>query len=144
METEVAQLTQRWKESQLNTRPGASAQQLSQFEDRFATKLGSGIREYFRAVNGMEKNEMDADHIRFWPLEEVKPLSEDINAPESAEYRGYYLFADYLLWSHIYAINLSTPGSGDIVMVGGKEPRRVAASFAEFVHLYLENSEKIF
>lgn len=144
METEVDQLTQRWKESQLKIKPGASAQQLSQFEEQVGTKLRPDIRQYFAAVNGMEENEMDTDHIRFWPLEEVKPLSEDINAPESPEYKGYYLFADYLLWSHIYAVDLSTAGSGSIVMVGGKEPRQVASSFAEFVRLYLDKSEEIF
>lgn len=132
-----AQLAQRWKAAQLKIRGGASAKQLSQFENQFDAKLGPDIRAYFQAVDGMEKNEMDADHIRFWPLAEVKPL-------DAEQYRDYYLFADYLLWSHIYAVDLSPVGSGGIVLVGGKEPRRVASSFAEFVRLYLEKPKAIF
>ena len=147
METKEAvdRLTQRWKEAQLKIKPGVSAEQLAQFEDKFKTRLGPDIHAYFEAVNGMESDEMDSEyHIRFWPLEEIKPLREEVDAPWVAEYTSYYLFADYLLWSHGYAIDLSPAGQGTIVMVGGENPQKVASSFAEFMSLYLDKPEQIF
>ena len=144
METKeaVARLTQRWREAQLKIRPGVSAEQLARFEQKFKTRLGPDMHAYFEAVNGMGRDEMDSEcHIRFWPLEEVKPLHEEIDASWA---EGYYLFADYLLWSHGYAIDLSPTGQGAIVVVGGESPRQVAPSFAEFVRLYLETPEQIF
>lgn len=147
METREAvdRLTQRWKESQLKIKPGVSAEQLAQFEEKFETHLRPDIHTYFEAVNGMEIDEMDSEsHIRFWPLEEVKPLREEVDAPWVAEYRDYYLFADYLLWSHGYAIDLSPTGQGTIVMVGGESPQVVASSLAEFISLCLDKSERLF
>ena len=147
METKEAvdRLTQRWKEAQMKIKPGVSAEQLAQFEAKFETQLGPDIHAYFEVVNGMELDEMDSEcHIRFWPLEEVKPLQEEVDAPWVAQYRGYYLFADYLLWSHGYAIDLSPTSQGTIVRVGGESPQVVASSFAEFISLCLDKSEQIF
>ena len=147
METKEAvdRLTQRWKEAQLKIRPGVSAEQLAQFEEKFQARLRPDIHAYFEAVNGMELHEMDAEcHIRFWPLEEVKPLQDEVDAPWAAQYPGYYLFADYLLWSHGYAIDLSPTGQGTIVRVGGERPHVVASSFAEFLSLCVDKSEQMF
>lgn len=141
----VDRSTQRWREVRLKIRPGVSAEQVAQFERKFDTQLSADMHEYFGAVNGMELDEMDPEfHIRFWPLEEVKPLQEEVDAPWVARYAGYYLFADYLLWSHGYAIDLSPVGQGAIVMVGGESPQPVASSFTEFVRLYLDKPEQIF
>lgn len=147
METKEAgdRLAQRWKEARLTIRLGVPAERLDQFKQRFNAHLGPDIREYFEAVNGMALGEMDPDcHIRFWPLEEVKPIQEEVDAPWVAQYTGYYLFADYLLWSHAYAIDLNPAGQGAIVMVGGKTPHPVAPSFADFVCMYLDRIEQLF
>ena len=146
METKEAvdRLTQRWKEARMKIRPGVSAEQFAQFEEKFQAWLGPDIHAYFEAVNGMELDEMDSEsHIRFWPLEEVKPLQEAVEAPWAAGYTGYYLFADYLLWSHGYAIDLSPTGQGTIVMVGGESPQVVASSFAEFMYLCLDEPDNL-
>ncbi len=141
----VDRLTQRWKEARLTIRPGVRAERLGQFKQRSGVQLGPGIREYFKAVNGMALDEMDPDcHMRFWPLQEVKPVQEEFDAPWVAQYTGSYLFADYLLWSHAYAIDLTPAGQEAIVMVGGKTPRPVAPSFTDFVWMYLDNSEQLF
>lgn len=141
----ATRLTHRWKGAQLKIRPGASIDQLIQFQDRCGAQLDPVMFAYFRAANGMEREEMDPEsHIRFWPLEEVKPLREEVDAPWVAQYPNCYLFADYLLWSHGYAIDLGPSSYGRIMLVGGESARLVASSFVEFVSLYLSQSERLF
>ena len=141
----ATRLTHRWKDAHLKIRPGASLVQLLQFQDRHSAHLDPVMLAYFRAANGMEREEMDPEsHIRFWPLEEVKLLHGEVDAPWVAQYPNCYLFADYLLWSHGYAIDLGPSHHGRILLVGGESARQVATSFAEFVSLYLSQSEQLF
>ena len=140
-----ARLAHWWREAGLAFNPGVSRKELDGFEKCFKTKLKPDMRAYFLRVNGMEPGEMDPQcHIRFWPLEEVKPVQEEVDAPWREQYMDYYLFADYLLWSHGYAIDLNPASQGAIVMFGGQTPRPVAESFSDFVRLYLDNSDQIF
>ena len=75
---ELGELLKRvWSAAELTIRPGVSAQRLAQFEQQFDTQLSPDMRAYLSAVDGMEPDEMDPHHIRFWPLEEIKPVQEE-------------------------------------------------------------------
>ena len=144
----AARLIHRWKDAHLIIRPGATFDQLIQFQGQSGAHLDPAIFTYFMAVNGMEREDMDPEsHIRFWPLEEIKPLQGEFDAPWAAQYPNCYLFADYLLWSHGYAVDLGPSNQanhGRILLVGGESVRQVAGSFDEFLRLYLSQSERLF
>ena len=145
MNKPVDRLIRLWSKAGLEIRPGVSVEQLTQFEQQFETKLRQDMREYLMAVDGMAPDDMDPNcHIRFWPICEIKPVQDEVHASCVSQYKGYYLFADYLLWSHGYAIDLNSTDQGSVVIVGGETPQQVAMSFADFVHKYLDNTEQIF
>jgi hypothetical protein len=75
-------------------------------------------------ADGTEDDWQDALPFRFWPLAEIEPVEEEFSEPthpDHSRYPGHFLFADYLLWSHGYAVNLNQPalGIGTIARVGG-------------------------
>jgi SMI1 / KNR4 family (SUKH-1) len=106
--------------------------------------LPDDLREYFLLVNGMDINMTDEDLIRFWPLEEVKSISEGASEYSDQAYLpdpySIFMFADYCIWSHTYAIRLSScEKRNEVYAIGGKSPIFLAGSFTEFATLYLAN-----
>jgi len=80
------------------------------------------------------ERESDNEMLSFWPLDSIKSVPEclsdfggipDYSKIESRlkEASSYFVFADYLIWSHVYAIRLSPSGA---------EPRHI---------LWLDGSE---
>jgi len=137
-----------WQDLGLDVRPGVSAAELVQFEARYGVALPEGLRHYYSVVDGVEGESMVSGHLfRFWPLREVKLLSEEL--PEEplhhSEFKDYFLFADYSLWTCAYAVRL-TKNLGRrnfIVMVGGDVPINLAESFEEFVQIYLYDPSRL-
>lgn len=120
---------------------------LKSFEARFDVILPTDLRNYFSCVNGMPLGATDDALIRFWMLEEVVPLSQ--GAPEYSHPQyirnpdSLFLFADYSIWAHAYAIQLTTVSveSNKIYVIGYDSPILLVDSFSEFVDNYLINKE---
>ena len=124
----------------LKTNPGVSVEELATFESRYRISLPSDLREYFLTVNGMPEGTTDNALIRFWSLNEVKPIPE--GAPDYADIpdaQSLFLFADYCIWSHAYAIRLSSSSetSNAVFVVGDEMPIKIFESFSELVREYL-------
>lgn len=138
-----------WATHGVQAKPGTDKAELLTFQSANGIVLPEDMSQYFLHVNGMIENEMDPlYHLRFWSLLELKPVVDEIDLPiyASDKYRLCYVFADYSLWSHAYAIHLSNDRShlNEVLAVGGETPKMVAHSFAEFVQLYLDRPEAIF
>lgn len=144
--TSVGQsLKRHWTLHQVEANAGVSREELNAFEERYGIVLPTDMRSYFLCVNGMTSDVVDEELIRFWMLDEVKPLNEGapefsnplyIHRPESM-----FLFADYSLWAHAYAIRLeSVPlQSNEVCIIGAERPITIANSFSEFAEHYLTN-----
>jgi hypothetical protein len=91
----------------------------------------------------MAPDEIDDGMIRFWMLEEVAPLPDGAPQYSDGEYvknpETLFLFADYSIWAHAYAIRLgrTTLDSNEVVIIGYKSPKLISDSFSEFVETYL-------
>ena len=136
-----------WSSHRVEINSGVSESVLDAFEAKHSVVLPADFRDYFRSVNGMPPDEVDDDMIRFWMLEEVTALPK--GAPEYAD-RGYvenpetlFLFADYSIWAHAYAIRLGTTAldSNEIVIVGSESPKLIFDSFSGFVDAYLTSKD---
>lgn len=129
---------------------GVSENALAAFEHKFGVALPSDMREFFLTVNGMPEEVTDDEMIRFWMLEEVKPLPS--GAPEFAtgDYvdhpESLFLFADYSLWAHAYAIRLTSPEvkRNEVLLIGGDYPILLFRSFSELVDSYLADKSLMF
>ena len=136
-------LKRHWSSHDLKINAGASEAELRAFEDKYGVVLPEDLREYLSCVNGMAHDVVDDGLIRFWTLEEVIPVSE--GAPQYSD-RDYvqdpetlFLFADYSIWAHAYAIRLGKAvlNSNEVVVIGYQSPKLIAESFSGFVEIYL-------
>jgi hypothetical protein len=112
--------------------------------------MPSDLRNYFLCVDGMPEGVMDDGLIRFWMLEEVKPLNESAPGYSRPEYiqrpESIFLFADYSIWAHAYGIRLESFPSeaNEVFIIGGESPIKICNSFSEFVDRYLTNKDLLY
>ena len=146
----MQRLKNNWMSHGVEFNDGVSENALAAFEHKFGVALPSDMREFFLTVNGMPEEVTDDEMIRFWMLEEVKPLPS--GAPEFAtgDYvdhpESLFLFADYSLWAHAYAIRLTSPEvkRNEVLLIGGDYPILLFRSFSELVDSYLADKSLMF
>jgi hypothetical protein len=132
-----------WEKAGLTVGPGV-ADRITAFEDTYAVQLPEDVRAFFGAQGGMAEGEADSNAIRFWAIDEVRPAAIEVPDGDRAAYDGYFVFADYSLWAHGYALRLSRDQPTDVAIVGGDRPIRVALSFAEFLEKYVYDTSSLF
>jgi hypothetical protein len=136
-----------WRRQGIKLCSGATEDELIAFETKHHVRLPEDLRKYFAATNGFDGSEhlmTDDEGITFLGLDEMKPLSEYWSA-DVAVGRGYFVFADYSLSAHVYAIRLvNGSGSGNpVVAVYDRKLVEVASSFLEFAESYLKNIDAV-
>lgn len=139
-------LKQFWLDQGIKLRRGATEEEFAAFELKYNIRLPADLREYLATVDGFDGSEhwmTDNNVITFLGLDEIKPLSE-YWSPDVADDNNYFVFADYSIAAHVYAIRLSSDscGSNDVVVMYDR-PQKVARSFSEFVIGYLENRDSV-
>jgi hypothetical protein len=125
-----------WLRQGIKLRPGVSAAQLSAFEAKYDVRLPEDMRECFSAANGFEDGECDDEYITFFPLEEIERLNASawgLAVPASP----YFVFADWSISAHVYAIHLSKEAASNPVVVTYNKLVKVADSFGEFMQGYV-------
>lgn len=143
-------LKRHWSSHNVDINAGVSEAALTSFEEKYDVVLPEDFHDYFLSVNGMPPEIVDDAFIRFWMLEEVEPLPQGapdfsnpqyIRAPDSI-----FLFADYSIWAHAYAIRLTkTPAeSNKVFIIGHDSLVLISNSFSGFVDKYLTNKDLIF
>jgi|SRR5215469_11878700 len=135
-------LASHWGRQNIALNPGVSEEDLADFQARYGVCIPKDVASLFLVVNGMSGSQTDDDLIRFWPLEEVRPLSEEaptlVNPRDPECGRSLFVFADYSIWAYAYAITLTrAAGENPVFRVVDIEPDKIASSFAEFTDLYL-------
>jgi hypothetical protein len=132
-----------WERHGIAARPGASALEIEAFERLHGTRLSEDVADYFRAIDGMNEDDVDQFSIRFWSLGEMRSAQEEVPTTNIDALRDYFVFADYSLWAHGYAVRLGEMGD-DVIVVGGERPVAVAPSFGAFLELYVSHPERLF
>jgi len=134
-----------WLRQGIKLRPGASKDDLDVFEAKYNKRLPEDMREYFAAVNGFDLSEQwvtDGELITFLGLDEMKPLSEywSWSIPD---FDSFFVFADYSLAAHVYAIHLDASVQRNEVVVVYERLVEVARTFSEFIEGYLQNRDTV-
>lgn len=130
--------------------PPATERDVQAFESKYEIEMDQEFRAYLLTANGMlqsANDQCDSNLFAFWQLDRIRPVAEE--CPElqtTPEEKRYFVFADYMIWSWAYAIdfNSSSPCVGKVVLVGGLREQCVASSFYEFVHLYIQDSPRLY
>jgi hypothetical protein len=142
----IESLKEQWKREKIDLNIGLSSNEINLWEVNNKAILPDDMKAFFLEINGMTLNSCDKDLIRFWSLGELKPLktlsselavSSYISRPDTI-----YIFADYTIMSHFYAIRLTASEQKDcneIYVIGYSKPLLVANSFTTFLKLYLND-----
>ena len=143
------QLVELWRSAGLTIRPPVRPEAIQAFESKYAVVLPADMRDYFQKVDGME-DELDPGTNRFWPLEMVKPVAEELSElhTDRLAYPGCFVFVDHCIWCLAWAVQLGKEPamvSGAVFQVtAGEVPgRQIAPSFTAFVEMYLANQYSV-
>ena len=141
-----SRLKNHWLSQSIEINRGVSTEELGAFESKYNVSLPADLRDYFLTVNGMAEGVSDNALFRFWSLNEVKPIPEEAPSYSNPSYiedaKSFFVFADFCIWSHAYAIRLSSDhGSNPIVVIGGETSTRIFDSFSELVNNYLTDAD---
>jgi hypothetical protein len=142
-----AKLKNHWLSLGVKVNAGVSHDELDAFESKYQVVLPADLRDYFLTVDGMVEGVMDHGCFSFWSLNAVKPIpdeSPNYSDPYIKDARSFFVFADFLIWSHAYAIRLAaTDAANTIFMIGGETPIKMYDSFSEFVSAYLSDPDRL-
>lgn len=144
----ITRLLNYWDSTECKFRPGASNNELTEFEHRYKVVLPSVVREYFLAADGAPEYEYDGKFCRFYPIGEVKPVFDELpTCPDRLAYPDCYVFAEWAVWCWGYAFRLTgdpdQPAPVFRVECSDSPGPQVAASFQEFLEQYLHVSDKV-
>jgi SMI1 / KNR4 family (SUKH-1) len=144
-------LREKWVFEGAQIRPGARPEVISAFESRYGIALPSDLRCFYRIVDGMDRWYSDKDMLEFLHLDAVKSVPEELihfrgipdygniaNTLPNAE--RYFVIADFMLSSNVFAIRLSDDASKEtpVVVICGDSHTQIADSFTEFGEIYLQ------
>ncbi len=140
-------LKRHWSSHDVEINAGVSEAELKAFEEKYGVVLPDDLRDYFRCVNGMPPDVVDDGMMRFWMLEEIGPLTQGAPQYSDGTYvqnpETLFLFADYSLWAHAYAIRLGKGAleSNEVIIIGYESPKSISDSFTRFVDTYLTSKD---
>ena len=150
----IDRLRDYWGESNTQLRPGVGDAEVAHFERENHVCLTRELRGYFQAVDGMTEDDSDRNLFHFFSLGElgtvarefrgrelrIAGIPEGSNPPDISNSKRWFIFCDYMIWSHYYAVELGTErveASPVVVFDGGIEV--IATSFSGFLKRYLDD-----
>lgn len=114
----------------------------------------TGLAEQTRRLE--KEGETDNYLLHFFPIKALKPVTEElVQVGGIPDYRRIkktlpdpehcFVFADYMIGSHVYAIRLSSEPSAatPIIWICGSHWRVVASTFSEFGEKYFANRDEL-
>ena len=136
-------LKQFWTHQNIKLRRGASEAKLREFEEKHKVCLPDDLKDYFSTVDGFADSGWDDNIIEFFPLAEIVPLSQEWSRRPEAN--SYFVFADYSISCHVYAIRLTDDLAlgNPVFIVYDENPEQIAGSFSEFVRGYLADDYSV-
>ena len=140
-------VTHLWRRSGAEPRPGVDAGALSDFRLHNGVPIPAELAQFYRVTDGIES---DANLFAVWRLCEVRRVPEALShfrgipdygqiAEKLPDAAAYFAFADYMIWSHVFAVRAAPDGVtlGPVVWICGREHGIAAESFGAFWERYL-------
>lgn len=153
MQRSIHSIIERWRSEGLRIAEPCTTAQIKEFELRHSIRLPADFKAYLLSVNGMApdcRSDVDGRGFSFWPLQRICSAFDDLKCAGMSpldHFRAYFIFADYLQWSWVYAIQLGSKESAIGKIVRVDTPERlldVSNSFTEFLELYLADSDRLY
>ncbi len=123
--------------------PPPGPDQIRRFEDRHGVSFPGDMKAFLYKTGGMETDDWDEHEVRFWGLDEMVPLGQEVSAL-AATHGGFWVFADFLISSHYYAVYLGGNAPNQIARASSGEMEILCATFSEFLRIYLDSPDRLF
>ena len=117
--------------------------------------LPNDLAEYFEFINGTQQ--YDSKFFNFYSLKNFKSVEETYSEWEGIPhfkeivetltgYKNCFVIADYSIHVLSYCIRLFsfTASTNEVYSICGSRYKQVAASFTEFIDLYMHNTDALF
>jgi hypothetical protein len=147
----IERLRQHWLNQGIALGNGASETQVEELESKYHIVLPDDFKEYLLSISWPvfeERWEIDDYLISFWEINRIKNLKEKYPHFKNSEVESYFIFADYSLSCHTYAIKLQqkvaiTPIFFTCYIAPDYPIIQIASSFTEFLERYIANDERM-
>jgi hypothetical protein len=133
-----------WRRTNPTLEAPVSPASISAFERDHRVRLPVALRELYLRADGCE---WDENATQFLPLGEIKPLIEvvqfsELQLAEFPRARTYFVFVDYLISSHYFAVALTDDANAGEVLaiVNARMKASVAPTLEQFLHDYTQDS----
>jgi hypothetical protein len=136
------QLRKHWTDASIPVVDPATPDEVDGFEKRHGIELPSDFKDYLLIAGGMPEGRTDDDMLEFASLETLNNENR-WTSPDST--RKMRTFADYLIFSHWYLIDLGHNSDRGAVFAthDGDEFVKLAPTFKEFIEAYLADPERV-
>jgi hypothetical protein len=142
----IERLEHYWSSHGLEPERRATAESLRAFEEAHHVTFPEDVRRYLLRLNGLATfgTGADGNGFGFFPLGQLRPVKPE-EYPPGFKGTGYFVFAEYLGWSWAYALQLADSAArGEVIHIGTMKPKVIAASFSQFIELYLVDSPNLY
>src|SRR4051794_10595019 len=98
-----------WRSHRVRPAEPASETQVRTFEDQYGIEIIPEFRAYLMSLNGMRYGDCDDNLFEFWQIDRIRTVAEECpDSQRSLEEGRYFVFADYMMWSWAYAVDLAS------------------------------------
>jgi hypothetical protein len=156
MERLTERLKSYWSAIGATMRPGVDHSMIASFEAHYGVRIPEDFCDYIANIDGIDDGNWDNEMISFWPLHSIKSVPEALTpfagipnysqiTHRLGEAGAYFVFADFLIWSHVYAVRFGKRESdkSQVLWICGSTYYSVAESFSDFLQMYLDKPESI-
>lgn len=143
-----------WTSENISLKP-ATKRELFSFQKEQNVSFPKDLLQYFELLNGTN-NQYDGRFFQFYSLTQFKSIDEELKnwdgVPDYSgivetlrDYKSYFVLADYSFHMFSYAIRLNSLANkeNEVLVLCGREYKKIASTFTEFIDLYLRESIKL-
>lgn len=152
----IENVKNKWIEKGIALSPIDSIKEIDKFELENRLLLPEDIKAFFTHLRG-GKDMYDDDLFLFYSFDNFKSIDDSLKnwrgIPDYgnivntlAQYKEYYVFANYSIMLFSYAIRLYEykQNEHEIIVICGDEYLQIANSFSGFLELYLNDSVDLY
>jgi hypothetical protein len=155
MKNRIMKLKDYWELGNISCPKLISENEILSFQSKNNLVIPTDLVDYFKNLNG-SNDEYDDKFYKFYSLSTFKSINDDLKnwkgVPDYsniintlADYKYYFVFADFSFTMFSYAIRLYVENSfrNEVIVLCGDEYKIIANSFSEFIDLYLNDSVEL-
>ncbi len=139
----LQRLKAHWIVENPNMNFGINEAEIQTWEQQHNLSLPQDFREYLKFVCSPDELGVDDGWLYFWPFSKMQTVAEYYNKASDEKAQSLLVFADFMIISHHYAVELSSTSSASAPIYIVESDKQVAISLSEFIELHLSGDEEI-